>query len=106
METGSSTNRGWDEITEIHFAHGHLTIKTPPALLKNVPAQVELYKGGDVHEVHTPLCDWSWAFRRQAEAFVKNILEDRESISSGIDSLEELRFIEELWRKESDRRRK
>ena len=104
LETGSSSNRGWDEITEIYFADGRLTIRNQPALLRNVPAQVELYKGGNVQEVRSPQCGWSWAFRRQAEAFVKDVLEKRESISSGIDALEDLRLIEELWRKETDRR--
>lgn len=104
LETGSSSNRGWDEITEIYFADGRLTIRNQPALLRNVPAQVELYKAGQVQEICSPQCNWSWAFRRQAEAFVKDVLENRASISSGVDALEDLRLIEELWRKEIDRR--
>lgn len=98
LETGRSTNRGWDEHTEIHFANGRLTLRTPPALLKNVPAQVELYRAGSVQAIHAPQCEWTWAFRRQARAFVLDILENRESINSGADALEEVRFIENMWR--------
>src|SRR5262249_31478091 len=43
LETGTSSNRSWDETTEIFFADGRLTIRTPPPLLKNVAASVELY---------------------------------------------------------------
>lgn len=104
LETGSSSNRSWDEITEVYFAHGRLTIRNQPALLRNVPAQVELYKAGQIQEICSPQCGWSWAFRRQAQAFVDDVLENRQSISPGIDALEDLRLVEELWRKEIERR--
>lgn len=98
LETGRVSNRGWDEHTEIFFADGRLTIRTPPALLKNVPAQVELYKAGAMQEIRSPQCDWTWAFRRQARAFVADVLENRESLNSGIDALEDMRLIEHMWR--------
>jgi predicted dehydrogenase len=98
LETGKVTNRGWDEHTQIFFEHGHLTVRTPPALLKNVPAQVELYRAGTVQEVRTPQCDWTWAFRRQARGFVQAILEGRESLSPAADALEDIRLIERMWR--------
>ena len=98
LETGRATNRGWDELTEIYFEHGRLSIRTPPALLKNVPASVELYKAGKVQQVITHQSNWTWAFRRQAQAFVDDILENRDSISSGADSVEDLRVIESMWR--------
>jgi predicted dehydrogenase len=105
LETGRTSNHGWDEVTEIYFADGRLTIRTPPALLKNVPAEVELYKAGSVQEVVTPQCNWTWSFRRQAEAFVNDILDGKESISAGADALEDLRLIEEMWRVDLTRTR-
>lgn len=103
LETGRTSFRGWDEVTEIYFADGRLTIRTPPALLKNTPATVELYRGGTVQEIHSPQCNWSWAFRRQAEAFVADILDGRESIIPGSDALEDVRLCEEMWRLHIDR---
>lgn len=100
LETGRSSNRGWDEVTEIFFADGKLTIKTPPALLRNTPATVELYKAGAIQQVLSPQCNWSWAFRRQAEAFVADSLEGRPSVNPGSDALEDLRLGEEMWRLE------
>ena len=100
LETGRSSNRGWDEVTEIQFADGRLTIRTPPALLRNVPAAVELYKAGQAQQVISPQCAWSWAFQRQAEAFVIDSLEGRTSASGGADALEDLRLCEDMWRVE------
>ena len=100
LETGAVSNRGWDEVVEIYFDHGKLTLKTPPALLKNVPASVELYSAGGFQEIRSPQIDWTWAFRRQAAAFVDDILAGRESGSSGADSLEDLRLVEGMWRLE------
>lgn len=98
LETGRSTNRDWDEITEIYFTDGKLTLKTPPALLRNVSATVELYKAGKIQQVIVPRCDWTWSFRRQAQAFVDDILASRNSITSGEDSQLDLQLIEEIWR--------
>lgn len=100
LETGSSSNRGWDELIEIYFADGRLTLRTPPALLRNVPATIELYKAGAIQEISSPQCNWTWAFRRQAEAFVTDSLEGRRSLNTGVDGLEDLRLIEEMWRLE------
>jgi predicted dehydrogenase len=98
LETGRSSCRGWDEHTEIFFADGRLTIYTPPALLKNVPAEIELYAAGKMQEVRRPLCDWTWAFRRQAQAFVSCVLEGRDTLSPGADAIEDVDLVEEMWR--------
>ena len=98
LETGRSSSRTWEESTEIFFADGRLTLRTPPPLLKNVPARVELYRAGKVQEVSSPRCEWSWSFRRQAQAFVSDVLEDRVSINAGADALEDTALIEQMWR--------
>lgn len=100
LEAGRSTHRSWDEHTEIFFANGCLTIRTPPALLKNVPAHVSLYKAGVTQEVSSPQCDWTWAFRRQTRAFVNAVLAGHDTLSPGEDALEDLKLIEEMWRME------
>jgi|SRR5882672_3647364 len=103
LETGRASNRGWDEVTEVYFADGRLTLRTPPALLRNVAATVELYRAGQAQEVIIPQLPWSWAFRRQAQAFVDDALDGKASLTSGEDALQELRLIEEIWRTETQR---
>jgi len=98
LETGQFAYQGWDEVIEVYFEKGRLRIKMPPPLLRNVSAQVELYKGEGTRQTCLPHSEWSWAFRRQAEAFVGDVYAKRESISSGVDSLEDMRIIEMIWK--------
>ncbi|WP_228055664.1 Gfo/Idh/MocA family protein [Lusitaniella coriacea] len=99
LEAGRTVYRGWDEVTEIYFERGRLRIEYPPGMLKNIPARVELYKGtGELHEVYRPQCHWTWAFRRQAEAFVSDIQHGTEPIASGADAIADLQLVEEMWR--------
>jgi predicted dehydrogenase len=96
LEVGRLTCREWDEVIEIYFEHGKLQVKTPPALLRNVPAKVTLYRG-DTHTFIDPQCEWRWSFRRQAEAFIRTVREGTDSLTSGIDSLEDVRLAETIW---------
>jgi len=98
METGNYGYHGWDEVTEIYFSNGRLRISTPPPLLRGVPAQIELYEGGQEHRMSAPYSPWTWSFRNQAEGFLDDIYNGRESISSGMDSLEDMRLVENVWR--------
>jgi predicted dehydrogenase len=100
IETGMSSNRGWDEVTEFFFTDGRITIESPPALLRNVPSKVLIYHAGDSQETIIPQSNWSWSFRRQADAFINCILTDEKSISSGTEALKDLELIEEIWRKD------
>lgn len=98
LETGSFLGWKWDESIEIYFADGRLKIEMPPALLRNVPAKVELYKAGNIQQTCLSSSEWSWSFRRQAEAFIRDVRDGKESISSGTDSLEDIRIVETMWK--------
>ncbi len=102
-ELGYSSSRKWDELVEIHFEHGCLRIELPPNMLRNVPAKITLYKQGAIQEIISPQINWSWAFRRQAEAFIRDIQENRPSLASGRDAIEDIRLLEEIWKKELNR---
>lgn len=99
LETGRFSDRSWDELVEIFFADGRLRLYTPPALLKNVPAKIEMYYAGNQQEVVLPQLDWTWAMRRQAQAFVDCVLSGAPSLTSAEDSIEDLRLIEAMWRR-------
>ncbi|MDP6446054.1 MAG: Gfo/Idh/MocA family oxidoreductase [Pirellulaceae bacterium] len=100
LETGRSSSRDWEEEVVLFFDHGKLTLKMPPALLRNTPARVELYTAGQEQQIVRPLCDWSWSFQNQARAFVSDVRENRPSRIDGADALEDLRLAEELWRRD------
>lgn len=89
----------WQEGVEILFEMGRLRVELPPPLLRNMPARIELHIGGKRKEIVQPSVPWSWAFHRQAEAFVADIADDREPLASGSDSLEDMRLVEAIWRR-------
>ncbi len=98
LETGRLEHADWDEVTEIFFERGRLRIATPAPLRRDAAAKVDLYRG--------QLGSWepieiapSWAFRRQAEAFVADVQHDRAPIASARDAVNDLRLTESIWRK-------
>jgi predicted dehydrogenase len=103
LETGRSTYHYWDEIFQIYFANGHLTIKTPPPLLKNNAASVEIYRSGEKPEIKIYPSNWTWSFKRQANAFVNDILNKTPSLNQGIDALEDLKLCEQMWKMQIER---
>ncbi len=100
LETGRTSNRGWDEVTEVFFENGTVTLRTPPALLKNVPASVTVYRAGQTQEITIPQVNWTWSFRRQAQAFIRDALEGTAGLSPAQDAIRDLELIELMWKKE------
>ncbi|OGT36378.1 MAG: hypothetical protein A3F11_10065 [Gammaproteobacteria bacterium RIFCSPHIGHO2_12_FULL_37_14] len=100
LQTGKMSHRGWSEEINIIFSEGEIKLQLPPALLRNVPASVTVYRGGKIQE-RTRLCpNWSWSFRRQAEAFVNDILDDSPMRNSAKEAYLDIVLIEKLWRYE------
>ena len=99
IETGFYSFQGWDSKIEIFFEHGSLTLKTPPQMLRNVSAEIEIYKARDLQVRTYPLSGWTWSFRRQAEAFIEDVQRGKVGLGSGKDALEDMRLIEEMWKK-------
>lgn len=97
LEMGEVPFNEWQEGVEILFEKGRLRIELPPPLLQNRPASIQLYRAGERAEIVKPVVPWSWSFRRQAEAFIDDIAQDREPIASGADSAEDLRLAEHIW---------
>ncbi len=88
----------WCEGVEIFFQRGRLTIRLPAPLLKNVSAQVTLQRDAEGDKEETFEAGQDWSFRRQARAFVDDLRENRDSIASGRDAVEDIRLAEDLWK--------
>jgi predicted dehydrogenase len=99
MELGETATHGWSEGLEFMFEKGRLLIEFAAPLLRNVPARVRLERSDGAPRTTTPAVDWSWAFRHQAEAFVKDVETGRLPLGNGRDALEDLRLVEEIWRR-------
>ncbi len=98
LEYGEMDHNDWIEGVEVVFSRDRLKLSLPPALLRNVPTKVELYRNtGRGEEIVAPLANWSWSFRRQAEAFVADVHHGRQPIASRQDALEDMALIEAIW---------
>ena len=106
LETGSVSHYRWDEHTQIYFEHGWVHTWAPPLLLKNTPAEVEIYRAGEMQEISRPIPKpaWTWAYRREAEHFIENVRNDTPFRSSGEDSLTDVRLFEDIYRIFLDKR--
>ncbi len=102
-ETGKISHRGWSEEVRITFSDGEMLLRMPPALLRNIPASLEIYRAGQVQEKMSPCVNWSWAFRRQAESFVSDILYQKPMRNSAEEAYQDILLTEKIWRCEMDR---
>jgi len=100
LETGSISHYRWDEHTQIYFQNGWVHTWAPPLLLKNTPAEVEIYRAGEAQEFSNPVPKprWTWSYRREAEHFIANMRSDEPFRSSGEDTLTDVRLFEDIYR--------
>ena len=101
LETGSLRHHRWDDHTQIYFRSGWIHAWAPPLLNENLPAEVEIYYGGDSHAYERPLPRerWSWAYRREMEGFLQAVRTGEESLSPGEDAVTDVRLMEDVFRK-------
>lgn len=99
IETGSSPALFWDEAIKVYFSDGWVEIKLPPPLLRNVPADVEVFKAGTRQEVHMPKAPREWSFRGVNVHFLDCVITGDKPRSSGKDALESLKVVEAIFAK-------
>ncbi|MBM3262824.1 MAG: Gfo/Idh/MocA family oxidoreductase [candidate division Zixibacteria bacterium] len=99
MEFGRLSANFWDEEFKIYFTDGWVEVRTPPPLLRNVPAKVSVYRAGAIQEHAQPQAAWDWGFRRADEHFVQCILNDTPPRSGGADSIRDLELFDEAFRR-------
>ena len=106
IESGSISHYRWDEHTQIYFRHGWVKAWAPPLLLKNVPAEVEIYRAGEVQTVEHPIPHpaWSWSYKREAEYFVACVRSGKPFRAPGEDARTDVRLMEEIYRAYLDQR--
>jgi predicted dehydrogenase len=100
LETGRLSHYRWDEHTQIYFRHGWVQTWAPPLLLKQVPAEVEIYRAGDVQTFSRPIPQpaWSWSYRREAEFFIHALQSGEPFRSSAEDTRTDVRLFEDIFR--------
>lgn len=100
LETGSISHYRWDEHTQVYFRHGWVQTWAPPLLLKQVPAEVEIYRGGKQQTFSRPVPQplWTWSYKREAEHFIQCVRSGEPFRSPAEDTRTDVRLFEEIFR--------
>ena len=100
LESGLVSHYRWDEHTQIYFRHGWIKTWAPPLLLRQVPAEVEIYRAGEEQTFTWPIPRpaWTWSYKREAEHFVHCLQTGEPFRSSGEDTRTDVRLFEEIFR--------
>ena len=87
----------WDERLTVCYDGGWVRLTTPPALLRNMPGTVEVYRASEgVREIIEP--PYEWAFRREMAHFVRCIREGLPENPTPEEALDTLVVVEEVFR--------
>jgi predicted dehydrogenase len=99
LESGRISHYRWDEHTQIYFRHGWIHTWAPPLLLKQVPAEVEIYKAGEEQTFSRPIVQpaWSWSYKREAEHFIACLQSGEPFRASAADTRTDVRLFEEIF---------
>ncbi len=99
IESGDTSHHGWDEHTQLYFRNGWVRVSSPPLLLRNASAAVEVYRAGETQEIAQPIpAPYSWCYRREAEHFVECVKGEQPFRSSAEDTLTDVRLFEAIYR--------
>jgi predicted dehydrogenase len=91
----------WEEHTQIYFEGGWLRTEAPPLMQKEMPASVELYrpaKENQPAQLVKGFAPPSWSYREEAKHFVECVRSGAPFRSSGEDTLNDVRLLEEIYR--------
>ena len=97
LESGSVQYHSWEEHTQVFFEKGWVQVWSPPLMVRNQPARLQIYDGPrrETREIAGP---WTWAYRREAEEFVARLRSGAPFDSSGEDSLQDVAAFEGIYR--------
>ena len=100
LETGRLSHYRWDEHTQIYFRDGWVHTWAPPLLLRQVPAEMEIYRAGAVQTFTRPVPEpaWSWSYKREAEFFIHALQTGEPFRATATDTRTDVRLFEEIYR--------
>jgi predicted dehydrogenase len=101
VESAYMKYHGWDEHTQIYFEGGWLKTNAPPLVAKEVPASVEIYRGGDGDRPPRLVQEFakaSWSYREEAKEFLARVRSGEPFPSSAEDTLNDVRLFEEIYK--------
>lgn len=100
LESAWMNNHTWDEHTQVYFQNGYVRTSSPPLLLRNVPAEVEVYRSHPSVEITRPIPSPSnaWSYKSEAEAFIRGVRTGEPFDASAEDTATDVRVFEDIYR--------
>jgi predicted dehydrogenase len=96
LELANGSDGAWREGLTIDFERGTVTIELPAPFAEE-EAQVIINQDDRLTRLARGR---SWAFRRQADAFVADIVARRSPVASGADSVVDIALAETIWKRQ------
>lgn len=100
LESGRISHYRWDEETQIYFQHGWVKASAPPLLLKQAPAEVEIYQAGEEQVFSRPIPQpaWTWSYKRELAHFIECVQTGAAFRASAADTRTDVRLFEDIFR--------
>ncbi|MCA1375819.1 Gfo/Idh/MocA family oxidoreductase [Bradyrhizobium sp. IC4061] len=98
LDLVNGSEGAWREGLTIDFERGAVTLKLPPPFAEQEAEVIVEHDGQSTHLTG----EKSWAFRRQADAFVSDIAEGRPPLASGADSVTDISLAEMVYKRRAD----
>lgn len=95
LDLVNGSEGAWREGLTIDFERGALTIELPAPFAEEEARVIVDHQDESTQLIHAT----SWAFRRQAVAFVSDIIERRMPLASGQDSVTDIALAEAIWKR-------
>ncbi|PSO14311.1 Gfo/Idh/MocA family oxidoreductase [Bradyrhizobium sp. MOS003] len=93
LDLVNGSEGAWREGLTIDFERGAVTLELPPPFAKQETKVIVQHDGQSTHLAG----ETSWAFRRQADAFVSDVAARGVPLASGADSVTDIALAETVW---------
>lgn len=94
LDLVNGSEGAWREGLTIDFERGAVTLELPPPFAEQEAEVIVDHDGQSARLTGGK----SWAFRRQADAFVSDVAERRKPLASGEDSVTDIALAETVWK--------
>jgi len=97
FELAKSASGEWLQGAEFIFEKGRLRLEIPSPMAVDRVGRVRIDENCGVAGLRELSVRNTWSFKCQAHAFVGNLLERQQPLTNGVDAMNDLRLIEEIW---------
>ncbi len=97
FELAKSASGEWLQGAEFIFEKGRLLLEIPSPMAVDQVGRVRINENNRAVGVRELPIEKIWSFKCQAHAFVGNLLERQPPLTNGVDAMNDLRLIEDIW---------